>query len=173
MKTNCSVLFLMVLALFVAAPSAWAEDTLKIGIVDLKKVLAESKTIDTYRQQLGKDAAAKNSLLSDRQNAMRQTEEKLQRDGARLPAGERKSREEQLLREMKELQRMKEDMEIELKKADRELTERSLKGINLIVEQIYEKENYSIIFEKGAAGVVKFRNTLDITDKVIKAYDTR
>jgi len=173
MKKNCSVLFVMAFALFFVAPSIRAEETLKIGIFDLQKVITESKTIDSYRQNLGKDAEAKNSLFSDRQYAVRQTDEKLQKDGPRLQAGERKSLEEKLQREIKELQRMKEDMELALKKADRELTERSLKEINIIIEQIYEKENYSIIFEKGAAGVIKFRHTLDITDKVIKAYDTK
>jgi outer membrane protein len=173
MKRNYLVLFIMVFALFFTASSVQAAETLKIGIVDLQRVIAESKTVDSYRKKLEKDVESKNSLLSVKQNAALQIEEKLQKDGSRLQADERKSLEEKLRREMKELKRMREDMELEMKKADRELTERSLKGINAVVEQIYEKENYSIIFEKSAAGVVKFRNPMDITDKVIKAYDTK
>lgn len=173
MKRIYSVLFIMTLALFFIAPSIQAADTLKIGIVDLQRVITESKTVDSYRKNLAMDAEAKNKLFSGRQDAAVQIEEKLKKDGSRLQAGERKSLEDQLRREMKELKRMKEDMELEMKKADREMTEKSLKGINAIVEQIYEKESYSVIFEKNAAGVVKFRNTLDITDKVIKAYDAK
>jgi outer membrane protein len=173
MTRNYSMTLIIAVALFFVAASVQAAEPLKIAIFDLQKVIAESKTVDSYRQQLTKDTGAKNSLFSDKQNAIRQTDEKLQKDGTRLPVGERKSLEEKLKREMKELQRMKEDMELELKKADRELTERSLKEISKIVEQIYEKENYSIIFEKSRAGVIKFRNTLDITDQIIKAYDTK
>ncbi len=173
MKNIFSALFLIGVSLLCAAPSVRAADTLKIGVFDLQRVLAESKTIDSYRKQLAKNADAKNSLFSEKQNALRQSNEKLQKDGPRLQSGERKALEEKLQRDIKELQRMKEDMELELKKADRELSEKSLKAINLMVDQIYEKESYSIIFEKSAAGVVKFRNTMDITDKVIKAYDTK
>ncbi len=173
MKRNYSVLFIIAFALFFAAPLVQAAETIKIGIFDLQKVIKESKTLDRYRQQLGKDAETKSSLFSGKQNAARQTDEKLQKEGPRLKVGERKLLEEKLVKEMKELQRMKEDMELELKKADRDLTERSLREINMIVEQIYEKENYSIIFEKSAAGVIKFRNTLDITDKVLTTYDTK
>lgn len=173
MKRNCSILFILMFALFFTALSVQAAETLKIGIVDLQRVIAESKTVDNYRKKLGKDVEAKNSLLSDKQNAAAQIEEKLKKDGSKLQTGERNSLEEKLRREMKDLKRMKEDMEHDLKKADRELTEKSLKGINMIVEQIYEKENFSIIFEKNAAGVVKFKNALDITDKVIKAYDAK
>ena len=173
MTRICSVMVIIAFALFFVASSVQAAETLKIAIFDLQKVIMESRTADSYRQQLAKDTEAKNSLFSAKQNAVRQTDEKLKKDGARLQAGERKSLEEKLQRDMKELQRMKEDMELELKKADRELTERSLKEINRVVEQIYEKENYSIIFEKSRAGVIKFRNTLDITDQVIKAYDTK
>jgi outer membrane protein len=173
MKNICSVLLIVAFALFFIAPSVQAAEILKIGIFDLQKVIATSKTIDSYRQKLAKDAEAKNNLISDKQKAARQIDEKLQKEGSRLQAGERKSLEEKLQGEIKELQRMKEDMELELKKADRDLTERSLKDINIIVGQIYEKENYSIIFEKNTAGVIKFRNTLDITDQVIKTYDTK
>ncbi len=173
MKRNCYVLFIIAFALIFTAPLAQAAETLKIGIFDLQKVIASSKTISGYRQTLTKDAESKNRLFSDKQNAARQIDEKLQKEGSRLLSGERKSLEEKLEREMKELQRMKEDMELALKKADRDLTERSMKGINMIIDQIYEKENFSIIFEKNAAGVIKVRNSLDITDKVIKAYDTK
>lgn len=173
MKRICSVLFSMAFALLFIAPSVQAEETLKIGIVDLQRVITESKTVDFYRQKLGKDAEAMKSLFFDKQNAARQIDERLQKDGSRLQSGERNSLQEKLQGEMKELQRMKEDMELDLKKADRELSERSLKDINMVIEQIYENENYSIIFEKSAAGVIKFRSTLDITDKVIKAYDTK
>jgi len=172
MKRTCSVLFIMALPLFFLAPSVHAAETLKIGVFDLQKVIMESKTVDSYRQKLRKDTEAKTSLFVNKQSAARQINEKLQKDGPRLSATEKKSLEEKLQREMTELQRMKEDVELELKKADRELTEKSLKGINMIIDQIFEKENYSIIFEKSAAGVIKSSNTLDITDKVIKAYDT-
>lgn len=173
MKRNYSVLFLIAFALFFIASSAQAAETLKIGIFDLQKVLAESKTIDSYRQKLKADTATKTSLFSEKQNAARRIDEKLQKEGSMLSDSEKKSLQERLQREMTELQRMKEDMELELKKADRDLTEKSLKKINAIIDQIYEKENYSIIFEKSAAGVIKFRNAMDITDKVIKTYDAK
>ena len=136
-------------------------------------MIKESKTVDSFRQKLKKDVDAKNKIFSDKQNAVRLTEGKLKKDGAKLQTAERKSLETKLQTEMKELQRLKEDMEMELKKADKELAEKSLKDIDVIIQQIYEKENYTIIFEKSRAGVIKFRSTLDITDKVIKAYDTK
>lgn len=173
MRRNYSVLLLMAFALLFAVSSVQAAETLKIGIFDLQRVIASSKTIDDYRQKLKKDTETKNSIFSNKQNAARQIDEKLQKEGSRLSDTERRSLQEKLQKEMTELQRMKEDMEIDLKKADRELTEKSLKRINEIIDQIYDKENYSLIFEKSAAGVIKFRNTMDITDKVIKTYDTK
>ena len=173
MKKICSVLFIIAFALFLAVPSVYAAETLKIGIFDLQRVIKESKTVDSYRQKLNKDVDAKNKLYSDRQNAARLIDEKLKKDGEKLQAAERKSLESKLQTEAKELKRLKEDMELELKKSDKEVTEKSLKDIDAVIQQIYEKENYSIILEKNRAGVIRFRSTLDITDKVIKAYDTK
>ena len=173
MKRIGAVLFIVAFSIFFVLPAVQAAETLKIGIFDLQKVIKESKTVESYRQKLGKDADAKKKLFSDKQNAVRQTDEKLKKDAAKLKPNERKTLEDKLQAETKELQRLKEDIELQLKKADRELTDKVLRDINAIIQQIYEKENYSIIFEKSAAGVINFRNTLDITDKVIKAYDTK
>lgn len=173
MKRTLAVLFIMAFSIFFVIPSVQAAETLKIGVLDLQKVLKQSKTVEGYRQKLGKDAEAKKKLFSDKQQIVRQTDEKLKKDAAKLRPEERKNLENKLQAELKELQRLKEDIELDLKKADRELAEKVLKDINGIVQQIYDKENYSIILEKSNAGVVKFRNTMDITDKVIKAYDTK
>ena len=173
MKRIVVGLFILAFSIFFVLPSVHAAETLKIGIFDLQKVIKESKTVEAYRQKLGKEADAKKKLFSEKQTAARQTDEKFKKDASKLKPEERKDLENKRQAEIKELQRLKEDIELELKKADRELTEKAFKDINVILQQIYDRENYSIIFEKNTAGVVKFRSSLDITDKVIKAYDTK
>lgn len=172
MKKLITLLSIMTFMVFLTTSPVTAE-TLKIGVFDLQRVIKDSKTVEGYRQRMGKEADAKKKLFSEKQNTVRQTEEKLRRENKSLQAQERKALDEKLREEIRELQRLKEDIEIELKKSDRELTEKTMLDINKVIEQIFDKESYSIIFEKNAAGAVKFKNSLDITDKIIKAYDTK
>ncbi len=172
MKKNIPFFFVIAFMVFSLSQSAAAE-TLKIGIFDLQRVIKESKTVDSYRQKIGKEADAKKKLFLDKQNAVRLNEEKLRKEGKSLQAQDRKALEEKLQAEVRELQRLKEDIELELKKSDRELTEKTMLDINKVVQQIFDKENYSIIFEKNAAGAVRFKGSLDVTDKIIKTYDAK
>ena len=40
-----------------------------------------------------------------------------------------------------------------------------------IVGEIGDKEGYTLILEKGTVGLMYYKDSIDITDKVIAAYD--
>ncbi len=146
-------------------------EPLKIGVFDLQVIMAKSKVIQGYRQNIGKEAEADRKVLTDKQESARQTEERLKKEGQKLSVGERKLLEEKLANGVRELKRLKEDMEAALQKKDRELTQQVLGEIEKIIKGIADKEDYTIVFERSAAGVVYFKDWVDITEKIIREYD--
>lgn len=146
-------------------------ETLKIGVFDIQKVLVESRVIKEYRQKIGKEMEGKRKAFADKQEAAKQIEENLKARPSKLSLNDRKKLEEKLANEVKELRRLKEDMDSELQKIDRELSQQALRDIDKIVKEIANTEGYTIIFEKAAAGIVHFRDSVDITSRVIKTYD--
>lgn len=148
-------------------------ETLKIAVFDLQKIMGESKTVNSYRQKLEKEVEAKRKTLLEKQETVKQIEERLKKDGQGITPSERKELEEKRANEIKELRRMKEDIDSEIQKMDKELTQRVLKDIDDKVKEIAKKENYTIIFEKNAGGIAHFGESVDITEKVIKAYDKK
>jgi len=171
LKIFCCLLSVFCILLF-GLPSLSAE-TLKIGVFDLQRIIRESKVIQGYRQKLASEVEAKKKLLTEKENSFKQIEEKLKKDGQKLSLNERKTLEDKLSVEAKELIRLKEDVNEELKKMDRELTQQALKYIEGIVKKIASDENYTIIFERSAAGIVHMKDSIDITSKVISIYDKR
>jgi len=129
--------------------------------------MKESKTIEGYRHELLKGIEAKRKPLSDKENSVRTLEDKLRKDGEKLSLNERRATEEKLANEVKELKRLREDIDIELQRMDRELTQKAFRDIGGVVKNIADKENYTIIFEKNAAGIVHVKDTVDITGKVL------
>ena len=163
-----SVIFIVLLS----TPSFSAE-TLKIGVFDIQKVMKESKVVQGYRQKLGKEVESKKKLFTEKEESVKQTEEKLKKEGQKLSASEKKTLEEKLSNQAKELKRMNEDVNVEIKKMDRELTQQALKDIEGIIKKIASEENYTIIFERNAAGIVHLKDSVDITGKIINFYDKR
>jgi outer membrane protein len=139
--------------------------TLKLGVFDIQKIMQESKTINGYRQELSKGIEAKRKPLTDKENSVKALEEKLRKE--KLSAVDRRTLEEKLANEVKELKRLREDIDIELQRMDRELTQKAFRDIGEVVKNIADKENYTIIFEKNAAGIVHLKDTVDITGKVL------
>jgi len=141
---------------------------LKIGVFDVQKVMRESKTIESYRQDLMKQIEGKRKPLKDREESARTTEEKLRKEGEKLPVNERRVLEDKLANDAKDIKRLREDFEIEVRKMDTQLARKALTMISDVVRNIAEKEGYTVIFERNAAGVAYVKDTIDITNKVIQ-----
>ncbi len=167
------VLCLSVCFILLFCISSISAETLKIGVFDLQKVMKESKVVQSYRQKLGKEVESKKKLFTEKEESVKQTEEKLKKEGQKLSASEKKTLEEKLSNQAKELKRMNEDVNVEIKKMDRELTQQALKDIEGIIKKIASEENYTIIFERNAAGIVHLKESVDITSKIINFYDKR
>jgi outer membrane protein len=163
----------MVLTAVVLWSMTVSAEILKVGVFDLKKVMAESKTVQGYRHKIDNDLAPRKKAYAAKQEAGRQMEERLKNEGSSMSFSDRRSLEEKLSNEVRDLKRMKEDFDAELQKIDRDLTQKAFEEINKVVKDIAAKENFTIIFEKNAAGIVFLKEGTDITEKVIKTYDRK
>ncbi|MBF0329339.1 MAG: OmpH family outer membrane protein [Nitrospirae bacterium] len=156
--------------IFFSALAVQAEP-LKIALFDTQRILAESKVVKKYRQKLMETTDAKRKMFSDKQEAMRQTAEKLRTDGGKMTFFEKKNLEEKLALEDKELRRLREDLDYEIQKMDKDLTQQALLDIEKIIREIVRKEDFTIIFERGSAGIVHFKESVDLTPRIINLYD--
>jgi len=83
----------------------------------------------------------------------------------------KKRRAEAIQHKKKELSRLRDDFREELQKKDFELTQQILKELESVIRIIGSKEGYSLIVEKTESGVIYGSDEVDITQKVITAYD--
>lgn len=159
----------LALALFLAfVPFGAAHaQTVKIGVFDLQRIIKESHKIEGYRQELLKNTDAKRKLFRDKEESIRLVQERLKKGGQAMSPDERRGLEEKQATEVKELKRLGEDFDQEIQKMDRELTRKALMDIDVVIKKIAEREGFSLIINKSA-GVVYFKDSLDITAKIIK-----
>jgi outer membrane protein len=142
----------------------------KIGVIDTQKIMRESNAAKNARAVFLKDVEAKRSVFNAKQKVVQDLQEEIKNKGKDMEASVRNEKTEKLSQGVKELDRLKTDLEEELKKKDTELTQKLLKEIQDIVTEYRKKEKYSIIYEKQT--LVAYDEAIDITDKIIKLYDT-
>jgi outer membrane protein len=161
-----------VLFTLVSVGSVAAED-LKIGVFDMQKIMRESKTIAQYRQAFASEIETKSKLLETKQALVKQHEESLAAEAPALSAKDLKTREDRMAAEVRELKRLRGDLDTELQRIDRELSKMVIIDVSGVVNAVGDADNFSLILEKTASGVAYMKAAVDITDKVIAAYDTK
>jgi outer membrane protein len=153
---------------FIYAGLLYAAD-LKVGVIDIQKIMRESNAAKNARAVFLKDLEAKRNVFNAKQKEVQDLQEEIKNKIKDMSEALRIEKTEKLSKEAKELERLKADLEEELKKKDTELTRKILKEISDVVQEYRRKEKYSIIYEKQT--LVSYDEAIDITDKIIKLYD--
>lgn len=158
---------LLIVSLFMAAsvlPVAAAD--LKIGVVNIPRIMEEAPQADSARKALENEFKPRERDLVEGQKDVRGMEEKLQRNGAIMSESERRKLENDIRNRMRDLKRdediFREDLNIKrtelLEKLQREL---------LTVIQAFAKENkFDLLL---ADGVVYANDALDVTEQVLSS----
>lgn len=154
---------------FTTAAFAAGNNPIKIGVIDIQKIMRESKATKKAQSIYKKDFDSKRALLSAREKEIQRLEKDLKDNGQALSTDARKQKEENLAKQVKEYQRLVADMDEELKKKDAELTRKLLIEIGGIVQDLLKKDQYTVILQRD--NVVSFDEAVDITEKIIKLYD--
>lgn len=152
-----------------AAASPAKTGAIKIGYVDFNRVQTESKA--------GKDAIAavekmfndKQAQLNQRQDELEKLLKELDKQSAVLKPAVKQQKEDKLQKEYKDLQRFKSDSEDELNRKKAEMSKNMFGEISAIINSYGNQEGYTLILERSV--VLYAPAAVDITDKIIKAYD--
>ena len=163
----------VVMALAFYCASAFAADANKgaVGVINIQKILIESKSGKEAKAAFDKELEAKRAVLTAKEKSAIAIENDIKANGAKMTADVRKVKEDKLAEEIKELKRLDQDAKDELKKKDNELTSGILKGILEITKKVGDERGYSLIMQ-ASQQIVYLDSAIDITDEVLKRYDS-
>lgn len=164
--------FSAALAFALPAFRAAAAD-MKVGIVDLQRALNESSAGKRAKDQFkGEFEKMQNGLKSEK-DSLDRLKEDLDKKSVVLSEDQRKTKMEDFERRRRDLRRKLEDSDAELRKKDQELTGNILKDLAVVIQEIGEREGYTLILENSSSSVLYGSKSIDITDSVIKAFDAK
>lgn len=165
------VYFLSLGMFIVSASLALGDESVKIGFVDIKKVLDISEAGKGARNQMTMEMEKIKKEIGGKERELEKLKEDLEKRGAVMSETARLDKERDYQLKLRDLQRFRQDVEQEVKLKDRDLTEGILRSIGPIIRKIAEEGKFTLILEKNDPAVVYGSNTLDLTEEVIKIFN--
>ena len=162
--------FAIQILLALAAP-AWAQEKIKIGFIDIQRVISDSqagkKAKERFQAQLKKVEA---DLLKEKQEVEKLKSE-FDKKGPLLKEEDRKNLEKEFQRRYVGYQRNARDFDEELRQRQGEMTADILKDLEKVVTEIGKNEKFTLIMERSQ--LLYSDPGIDITSKVIELYNSR
>ena len=152
--------------------SVWATD-LKIAYVDIQKAVNECNSGKDAKKAITKEVEKFQRLIVDRQKELQTMKESLEKQAPMLTPDARATREKDYQNKLREFQRWGEDTQNEINQKRMEMERNISIGLQKVIQKVGADEGYTFILEKNENIVLYISKTIDITDRVIKAYDAQ
>ena len=169
----CLALIAPAAALPVREASAAEHEVEKIAVVEVQRVLLETSQGIKAKKKL-ESKFKKGQVKLDRKTQDLHKEIKdLQSKQTMLSQAELLKRQEALMLKEQELQQLYMDLQQEISNEEALLVEKVYKNVEVIVKAIAAEEDLDIVLVKAPSTVLYSNPKLDITNRVIVAYDKK
>ena len=152
-------------ALAMAATHVEAADQLKIGVVNLERVLREAVPAVKAQKKLEKEFAAREQELQKVTKQIKDLQVTLEKESVTMSETERRTKEQDLARLNRDIQRMQREFREDANLRRNEELASVFEHANKVVQDIATTEKFDLILQDA----VYISPRIDITDKVIKA----
>ena len=157
---------IFVFALLILYSSLSLSIEIKIGIVDVNKILKEAPQTISANKKLEKEFGARTEKLKGKIQTLQTDEKKYQKESLTMSDDQRDKAEKSLQQRRIDIQRnereLREDMDLRRREEIGDLQEK----INVTIDKIAADEKYDLILYNGIAFA---SNKVDITEQIIKA----
>lgn len=153
------------------ACSAFAQQTLKVGVINSLRAFETSAEGKKALAQLrDRDQKIRNDLAK-MDDQIRTLETKLSTQRLTLTDETRIELQSELEKKRTERTRYEEDSSRDIQQLQFKLSQKIRNEMIAIIDQLAKEKGYDLILDLTTAGVVYFNAAIDVTDEVVKRYD--
>jgi outer membrane protein len=158
---------LSVLAAVLIGMSAAHAEELKIGLVNIERVLKEATVAKAAGAKLDAEVAKREKELADMAGRLKAAADKLDKESATLSEADKNRRQRELVDQEREFQRKRREVQEDLTLRKNEELAALQERASRVIKQIYETEKYDLIIQDA----IFWSPRIDITKKVIDALN--
>lgn len=171
MKNRITVFFAVILVGIFIVVSAYAAETVKIGVIDFQKVLKTSNAGKAAQAEVNKQGKKMEEELNKKRDELEELKKKLEREVLVMTREMRDEKEREFRIKVNDFKMLEKKYKEEFNEVNKKLVYRFRNEVVDLAKKVGEKEGYLLIIEKNEAGIVYSPDRIDLTDKIIKIYN--
>jgi outer membrane protein len=148
-----------------------ARADVKIGFVDMQKAIQETAAGKKAKKELETEFNKKKKDLEKKEADIKKMGEDFEKRSMAMNEDARLKKQGELQGEMRKYQEHAAKAQMEIQKKEHDLTQPIVTKLRSILEDIAKKENFTVILEKSENSVMWAKKDIDLTERLVKAYD--
>ncbi len=150
---------------------AAAQDRIKIGFIDIQRVIAESQAGKQAKERFQAQLKKAEADVAKERGDLERMRADIDKKGPLLKEEERRALEADFQKRSVALQRQMSDYQQDLQQKNQQLMADILKDLEQIINEVGKADKFTLILERSQ--ILYSDQGIDITSKVIDAYNSR
>jgi outer membrane protein len=166
------IVFLMTCVFCLSAGFSGAADVAKIGVFDFPRILEISSAGKAAQEKLKEHGQRMADELKAKGLELQEFKERLEREAMVLTEDKRQEKEREFRIKVNDIKALQQKFKKEFRGIEEQLKNKITQELIEIIADIGKKEGYLLVIELSKSGVWYYPTALDITDQVIREYNT-
>ncbi|HWR87065.1 MAG TPA: OmpH family outer membrane protein [Acidiferrobacterales bacterium] len=166
------IMWCMAAGLLIGAP-VLAADGVKIGYVDVRAVVLESKSGQQHKVEMEKFVKDKQAALKKEEDKLKTLQQTLEKEMLTLTEAQKQEKQRGFQEKVQAFQKSAQEAEREVRQKDTEYTNKALEEVRKVITEVAKDEKVGLVLGKTEMSVLYAEDGMDLTAKVIKKYDSR
>jgi len=172
MTMKQQIMWCMAAGLLISTP-VLAADSVKIGYVDVRAVVLESKSGQQHKVEMEKFVKDKQAALKKEEDKLKTLQQTLEKEILTLTEAQKQDKQRGFQEKVQAFQKSAQDAEREVRQKDTEYTNKALEDVRKVITEVAKDEKVGLVLGKTEMSVLYAEDGMDLTAKVIKKYDSR
>ncbi len=160
--------------LFLLLPAiAFGQTKVKIGYVDMQRILNEVEDGAKAKEKLKKEFNEKQAQLDKKQEDLKKKKEDYDKQALVLKEDAKRQKQQELQQDFIELQQLYAKLQKELSENELGLTKDIFDKAQSVIAEIAQKDGFTLILDKAEGRILFALPSMDITNEVIRKYNEK
>ena len=155
-----------------STPAQAAGEVIKIGVVDIQRAMMKSKKGQAARSKIVGKIEQMQSELKRMDAELVRMQKELESQSSALSPDAKREKEKALARKARDFEDKYRDIQEQVQRDEYRTAQPIVNELLKIAQQIGKEGGYTLVIEGSKAGVIYAPEAVDITDEVIKRYDS-
>lgn len=172
MNVHATIVALGALALLVVGTAA-QDEPIKIGIVDLQQAVSSTEEGKVAREEMARKQREAEAMMTPLYERYKALEDDLKAKKFVLSDESLFQKQLDLAEVRNQIENKMKEIEGQLKVDQARIQEPLVTKLRTIINETGRDEGFTMIMQRGGAGLIYTRETLDITDLIISKYNKK